>query len=169
MTRKSRWKQHKATQDLTLAQLARRLGLLSGFEEKILRARSCKESPCAQGGSGCSKWWKSCTGAESQCIPVAFRSVARTAAASCESQWLRDRSAEPRWESRCPRECTLRPIILQSRKMESSPKEKRGNVEWYSSELEFILGKTAHHRDANRCELETFIESSGADIVRCNP
>lgn len=28
----------------------------------------------------------------------------------------------------------FRPLILQSRKMESSPKEKRGNVEWSSSE-----------------------------------
>lgn len=36
-------------------------------------------------------------------------------------------------------------------------------------EPQSFLGKTPDHRDAGGCEAETFIESSGADIVRRNP
>lgn len=54
-------------------------------------------------------------------------------------------------------------------KDEVFPKGKRGMSNGPVPSGNSFLGKTAHHRDANRCELETFIESSGADIVRCNP
>src|SRR5215831_21282751 len=49
------------------------------------------------------------------------------------------------------------------------PQENTGSVEWFGFELQLILWKTPHHRDADHREAEAFIEPSGADIVRGDP
>jgi hypothetical protein len=39
---------------------------------------------------------------------------------------------------------------------------------WSQVLVTMPLRKSAHHRDANRCEAETFVKSSGTDVVPRN-